>query len=123
MFALTPSQKFYLYNYPCSMILSFDGLSDLIRRELGQSPTNGSVFIFINKSRTSLKVLTWQNGGFMIYYKRLEKGTFDIPKYDPSVKSFKLTYTQLVLLIDGIPITNLSRKKPRYNLSTRSLAV
>jgi len=51
----------------------------------------------------------------VLYYKRLEKGTFDLPAYDIEHGSIRLDYTQLVMLIDGISITNLTRKE-RFTL-------
>lgn len=111
MFALGPSHKFHLYNHPTDMRKSFDSLSGLVANDLNQNPTNGTVYIFINKVRNKVKLLHWQSGGFVLYYKRLEAGTFEQPIYDESVGSLRLSYTQLVMLIDGIAITNITRRK------------
>ena len=92
---------------------SFDGLCGLIRNNLDQNPSNGSVYIFINKVRNKVKLLHWQSGGFVLYYKRLESGTFELPHYDQSVGTLQLNYTQLVLLIEGMSISNIRRRK-RY---------
>ena len=89
---------------------SFDSLCGIVRQELNTNPTNSKVFIFVNKKRNKIKILHWRIGGFILYYKRLEKGTFEVPKYDKSVKSIKLNYAQLVLLFDGITIGNLTQK-------------
>ena len=85
MFALTDSQKFYLYTKPADMRKSFNGLSGLIVRAMQKNPLSGEIFIFINKKRDMMKLLHWQNGGFMLYFKRLEKGTFEIPGYPRKV--------------------------------------
>ena len=58
-----------------------------------------------------MKILHRRTGGFILYYKRLEKGTFEVPSYDKSVKTIQLNYPQLVLLFDGITIENLTQKK------------
>ncbi len=92
---------------------SFDSLRGLVINDLGQNPDNGTVYIFINKVRNKVKLLHWQSGGFMLYYKRLESGTFELPEYDSEVGSLSLSYVQLILLIDGIAITNITRRK-RY---------
>lgn len=113
MFALSSSDRFQLYGRPTDMRKSFDGLCGLVANDLDQNPTNGTVYIFINKLRNKVKLLHWQSGGFVLYYKRLETGTFEQPVYDQSVGSLRLSYTQLVLLIDGVAITNITRKK-RY---------
>lgn len=92
---------------------SFDSLRGLVINDLDQNPDNGTVYIFINKVRNKAKLLHWQSGGFMLYYKRLESGTFELPEYDTEVGSLALSYAQLILLIDGISITNMTRRK-RY---------
>ena len=91
----------------------FDGLSGLILGELGHNPDDGSVYIFINKVRNKVKLLHWQSGGFVLYYRRLERGTFELPNYNGCVGGLQLDYTQLVMLIDGVSITNITRRK-RY---------
>lgn len=113
MFALGASQRFELYIHPTDMRKSFDSLQGLVNTDLDQNPDNGTVYIFINKVRNKVKLLHWQSGGFVLYYKRLESGTFELPDYDDTVGSLRLSYTQLILLIDGIAITNITRRK-RY---------
>ncbi len=113
MFGLTTTHQFHLYSKSTDMRKGFNGLCGLIQNDLSTSPTNGSVYIFINKTRDKVKLLHWSGSSFILYYKRLESGTFEIPYYDKQVGSISLTYSQLVLLIDGISITNISRRK-RY---------
>ncbi|MCV6628601.1 MAG: IS66 family insertion sequence element accessory protein TnpB [Flavobacteriaceae bacterium] len=117
MFGLSIDLRFRLYSPPCDMRKSFDGLCGLVQNDLQSSPNDGTVYIFINKSRNKVKLLQWQSGSFVLYYKRLESGTFDLPNYDKKVTSLSLTYAQLVLLIDGISIGNIRRKKTRNNSS------
>ncbi len=92
---------------------SFDGLSGLIQNNLENNPCNGDVFIFINKRRDKIKLLHWQGISFTLYYKRLEKGTFELPDYDSKIGSITLNYTQIVMLVDGLTIKNIHRRK-RY---------
>lgn len=89
----------------------FNGLCGLVANDLDQDPTNGSVYIFINKARNKVKLLHWRSGGFVLYYKRLESGTFEQPLYNQNVGSLRLSYTQLVMLMDGIAITNITGRK------------
>lgn len=117
MFTLSSSLHFQLYNSPTDMRKSFDGLSGLIQNHLSECPTNGDVFIFVNKTRNKIKLLHWVGSGFVLYYKRLESGTFDIPRYDMEDGAYQLSYSQLVMLIDGICITNIKQKK-HYQLPT-----
>lgn len=113
MFGLTTTHTFHLYSKPTDMRKGFNGLCGVIQNHLSASPTNGSVYIFINKTRDKEKLLHWSGSSFVLYYKRLESGTFEIPYYDDQVESISLSYSQLVLLIDGVSITNTSRRK-RY---------
>lgn len=92
---------------------SFDGLCGLISSELGRNATSGEVFVFLNKRRTHMKLLHWQNGGFVLYYKRLEKGTFTAPA--PGDKKQNISWTDLVLMVEGIQVQK-STQKVRYRL-------
>ncbi|WP_369794135.1 IS66 family insertion sequence element accessory protein TnpB [Salegentibacter sp. Hel_I_6] len=58
----------------------FLGLSGLVTAKMAKDPISGDVFIFINHRATHIKLLHWESRGFVIYYKRLEKGTFSLPK-------------------------------------------
>ncbi len=116
MFGLGVIHRYHLYSKATDMRKSFNGLCGLVERDLLSNPTDGNVYIFINKAKDKIKLLHWQSGGFVLYYKRLEQGRFELPEYDPEVGSIGLDYSQLVLLIDGIAITNLHRKK-RYEIA------
>ena len=111
MFALSSDLRFHLYNQPTDMRKSFNSLSGIVRNELDRDPGNGEVFIFINKTRNKIKLLHWQGIGFTLYYRRLEKGTFDVPRYDAQVGSISLSYTQIVMLIDGLSVKNIQKRK------------
>jgi len=111
MFTLSSSLHYHLYSQPTDMRKSFNGLSGIIRNELGENPCCGDVFIFINRLRNKIKLLHWQGNGFTLYYKRLEQGTFELLEYDPQVGSITLSYAQLVLLVDGLSIKNIQKRK------------
>lgn len=91
----------------------FDGLSGLVSNELARQPTGGDVFIFINRSRTHIKLLHWEAGGFVLYHKRLEQGTFSLPKIAGTATD--LRWPELVLMVEGIEVKK-SRQKRRYML-------
>ena len=114
MFTLSSSNQFHLYSYPTDMRKSFDGLSGLVQNTLGSNPCSGDVFIFINRRRDKIKLLHWQGISFTLYYKRLEEGTFEVPTYDPEAGSVALSYTQIVMLVDGLTIKNIQKRKA-YN--------
>lgn len=114
MFSLSSQNKYHLYSEPTDMRKSFDGLSGIIRNVLDSDPCNGDVFIFINKRHDKIKLLHWQGISFTLYYKRLERGTFELPSYNIASGSLSLTYTQLVMIIDGLSIKNIEKRKS-YN--------
>lgn len=92
---------------------SFNGLMGLVTNELGRNPLSGEVFIFINRTRNSMKLLHWEHGGFVLYYKRLEQGTFTQPMSNQAKQS--ITWPELVLMIEGIQVKKYV-EKPRFKL-------
>src|SRR5580658_4800538 len=107
------SQRFFLYRGATDMRRSFSGLSGLVTNELQKPLTMGDVFIFINKPRNSIKLLVWDRNGFVIYYKRLEEGTFEIPAGDE--KSVVIKWDELVMMLEGISLKSVKRRK-RYTI-------
>jgi transposase len=112
MFSLSSSHRYRLYRRACDMRKSFNGLSGLVQNELGRDPTSGEVFVFINRKRTHIKLLHWESGGFVLYYKRLEKGTFTPPEL--SGDQTVVRWPELVMMIEGIQV-QVSRQTPRYH--------
>ena len=100
MLALTAATRIYLYRVSCDMRKSFDGLCGLIRAQLNQDPLSGSLFVFCNRRRNMVKLLYWDSDGLAIWYKRLEKGSFIIPRMhaiDGSIERRELS-----LLLEGV---------------------
>ena len=91
----------------------FNGLSGLIRSEMSSDPMNGNVYLFINRRRDRLKVLVWTEGGFVLYYKRLESGTYELPLHSELAIKQSMDWETLVLMVRGIKMEKISRKK-RY---------
>lgn len=111
MFTLSNDSRYLLYSQATDMRKSFDGLSGLIRNQLAVDPRSGTVFLFINKSRDKIKLLQWNGSGYTLYYKRLEKGTFELPSYKQKTGSIKLNYVKLVMILDGLSIKNVVTRK------------
>ena len=106
-------RKYHLYRKETDMRKGFDSLCGIITRELGKPLMNGDAFIFINKPRTHLKLLAWETGGFTIFYRRLEKGTFEIPAFNLDAASMQLTAGQLNCMLQGIVLASVKYRK-RY---------
>ena len=115
MLALTDCYHYYLYHQATDMRKSFDGLSGIIKNELGQNPLSGDVFIFINKRRDRVKLLCWQGDGYALYYKRLEVGTFELPTSARLSKSGEIPRQELLLILEGISLQKVE-KRPRFSL-------
>jgi transposase len=110
MIGLTSQHTYYLYNGVCDMRKGFNGLSGLVTNDMDMNPLDGSVYIFINRRRNLMKMLAWESGGFMLYYKRLESGTFELPKH-AKPGNITLDWEILVLMIQGISLGKIFRKK------------
>ena len=94
----------------------YDGLSGVVRNEMGTAPTSGDVFVFFNVPRDKVKMLVWDVDGYVIYAKRLEKGKFEQIITKNGDKSCSIQYNHLMMLLDGISIVNIRQKK-RYLLT------
>ncbi len=68
---------------------------------------NGSVFIFMNRRRTQVKLLLWEGDGFSIYYKRLEKGTFELPAISGSSTTVALDVRRLQFILQGVSLKRI----------------
>ncbi|MDY0078882.1 MAG: IS66 family insertion sequence element accessory protein TnpB [Bacteroidales bacterium] len=118
MFSIT-SARYFLYLEPTDMRKSFDGLCGLVSNKLGQNPMSGDLFIFVNKPRNRIKLLRWEPGGFVLFYKRLEKGTFHLPKQAiANSKNQLLDYSQLVMIINGISLEKAKKHSRFYQQKT-----
>lgn len=109
MLSLHSGLRFEFYLPPCDMRKGFNGLCGLVRNGLGRQPDTGEVFIFLNRDRTRLKLLRWEPGGFVLYYKQLEQGRFALPRH--SGKSLRFSYAELVLLVEGLAVETRVEKK------------
>lgn len=112
MFSITAS-RYFLYREPTDMRKSFDGLCGLVTLKMQQNPMSGDLFIFINRQRNRIKLLRWEPGGFVLFYKRLEKGTFELPVMKPGVSSQVIGYGQLAMIITGISM-KYARNRTRF---------
>jgi len=112
MFSLGSSNQFYFYAPPTDMRKGFDTLSGLIRSKMQRNPLSGEVFIFVNKTRNRMKLLHWESGGFVLYYKRLEQGRFESLKHkNISNNALKVSWTELAMIVEGISVKNIVKKK------------
>ena len=111
MLTLPPNVSVLLHREPVDIRKSFDGLIRVVRDACQADPLVPIFFVFYNKSRDKLKILYWDNDGFAIWYKRLEKGTFHLARPLTGETSVTLTRAQLAMLLEGIDFQNVKKKK------------
>ena len=113
MIGLTSHHNYYLCDVSVDMRKGFDGLSGLVRNYLGRDPLDKCGYVFINASRNRIKVLLWEGDGYSMYYKRLERGTYDHPIVTKEGENYQIEWPHLSMILQGIKWNKLTRKK-RY---------
>lgn len=114
MLTLPSSVKIFLCTAPTDMRKGHDGLSALVQHYLELDVYSGHLFVFVSRLGNRVKILFWDNGGFVLLYKRLEKGRFRIPRAFPKGRdSVRLQSSQLALLLDGIDYSKV-KNPPRW---------
>lgn len=103
--------RVHLYGQPCDMRKSFDGLSALARNALGRDPMDGSLYVYVNRKATQMRVLYFDRSGYCVWGKRLEAGKF-LSDWR-AVRTREMNWTELKLLIEGIEI---GRRRKRLDL-------
>ena len=109
---LERTRRYYLYNQPTDMRKSFYTLGALVTGQMKLNLLSGAGFVFINRRQTHLKLLIWEGDGFSIYYKKLERGTFEHPT---SNGVFEISYEKLTLILQGIETKKVVKRK-RFSL-------
>lgn len=102
MFNLNESNRIMMSQHPSDMRIGVNGMCGKVR-SAGMNPTSGDVFIFVGKTRNVMKILHWERGGYVMYYKRLEQGRFHPRIFLRETFGFRsIRWDELVLLIEGI---------------------
>ena len=106
--------RIFFCTTPTNMNYSFDGLMGRAEEIFEQDPCSGHLFLFLNRSRDRLKILFWDRDGFCIFYKRLERGTFQLLTASNDKEGIELDYSQLVKLLGGLDLRT-GRRRKRYH--------
>ena len=109
MLTLPTSVRILLASEPTDMRKGVDGLSRIAEAAMGGDIYSGTLFVFLSKRRDKLKILTWDAGGFVVYYKRLEAGRFKMPRIRAGSKTASLDAAQLTMLLRGIDLSRVRR--------------
>jgi len=122
MILLPQAVRIYVACAPVSLRKSFEGLSNEVRAVLSADPLSGHVFIFLNRTRTQVKMLLWTRGGFTIVHKRLERGRFTFPaQVRPEVACVEIDAHELAMLLEGLELKS-SRSSARWAPPLRTRA-
>ncbi len=116
MISLTSQHRYFLYRRAVDMRKSFDGLSGVVRNELGRDPMDGEVYIFLNRQRSLVKLLVWDRSGWAIWSKRLERGSYELPHTES--EGVSLSWSELVLILEGISLRSV-RHRRRYTVEQK----
>lgn len=106
-------QRIWLQAEACDMRRGFDRLAESAREVTGVDPLSGHLFLFRSRRGDRLKILVWDGDGYVLWYKRLEAGTFRLPAAGAGTRSLELRASELAMLLDGIDLRAL-RRLPRY---------
>ncbi len=131
MLALSNHVRIFVYSAPADMRKGFHGLSGLVAECFPVELLSGHLFLFFNRSRDRIKVLYWDQDGLAMWYKRLEAGSYQLPEpsspksslpksssasNSPTHNSIEIDHTQLSLLLSGIDLASVKRRK-RYRVA------
>jgi transposase len=111
MLTLPPSVRIYLATEPVDLRRGHDGLYAIVRNQWRMDPFAGHLFVFVGRRANRIKILFWDRGGFVVYYKRLEKNRFRLPRVAPGATTICLDATQLGMLLDGIDTDRVRRAR------------
>ena len=114
MLTLPSTVRIYVAAEPVDLRKGFDGLSAVTYQIIKADPLTGHLFVFFNRRANRMKVLLWQPSGFLLLYKRLERGRFTLPKHPkPGARHIEIDAAELTLLIEGIDLRG-SRHRQRW---------
>jgi transposase len=113
------STRLWLCTGPTDMRRGFDRLAEQAQQMTRQDPRAGHLFIFRSRGGDRLKALYFDRDGYALWYKRLEEGTFKLPKVEADQAAVELRASELAMILDGIDLASVKRGK-RYRLPGKS---
>lgn len=108
--------KAFICSVPVDMRASFDSLSGMIESHFQLNPLSGDLFVFLSRRRDRMKVLAWELDGYILYYKRLEEGTFSWIHDLDLAHSCEIPAVDFAILLGGVMS---SQRRPNISRETR----
>ena len=115
MLTFPPSVRIFVATVPTDLRRSFDSLAEMTRQVLGQEPLSGHLYVYRNRAGDRVKILFWDRTGFVLWYKRLERGTFRLPREGSG--KVEVSGPELALLLEGIELAG-AKRRVRYSLES-----
>jgi len=114
MLHLSDRQRYFLFKNSTDMRKSFHGLASIVTQQMHHDVLNGDIYVFISKRRNAIKLLRFEGDGFTIFYKQLEKGTFEMPEITDDSVSITTSCDQLLFILKGVALKKI-KYRPRYS--------
>lgn len=112
MLTLPSTVRIYVAAEPVDLRRGFDGLAAATREIIREDPLSGALFVFVNRRANRLKILLWEPSGYLLIYKRLERGCFHLPRSPRAgTRHVELESTDLALMMEGIDLREAKRRK------------
>ena len=99
-------KKIWIYPIAIDFRKQMNGLVQVVIEAMGARPNDAAIYVFQNRQKNKLKLLMWDRNGFLMGYKRLERGKFDFPRQE---KSVEITWNQFIELFSGMPMVYLGK--------------
>lgn len=107
---LPPVVRVFVALDAVDMRKSFDGLAAAVQSRMGLDPLSGHLYVFLNHRRNLMKMLFFDRTGYCILYKRLEKGTFQLPRVVPGASRIEVESAELAMILEGIDLESAKRR-------------
>jgi transposase len=127
MLSLSLPGRVFVCTLPTDMRKGFDSLAALVQTHLSQDALSGDLFVFRSRRGDRIKLLYWDEDGYVLWYKRLEEGCFALPAADgkhaaAGTHGLVLRPAELAMLLDGVDLAHVKRQK-RYQRPTATATV
>ena len=114
MLSISPTVRIFVHALPTDMRKSFDGLYAIVKHAFAKDVLEGDYFVFLNRSRDRCKILYWDRDGLVVWAKRLERGSFQLPGVtDAASLTVEVDSTTLAMILGGVDLSTGQRRK-RY---------
>lgn len=112
MLTLPASVRIYVAAEAVDLRRGFDGLAAATRELIRENPLNGHLFVFLNRRQNRVKLLVWDRTGYLLLYKRLERGTFHLPTAPaPGRRHIEIDSGELGLMLEGVDLAKATRRE------------